>query len=105
MSADAAVDRQQLAGDAGGEVAREEERRVRDLVDRRDAAERGRAAGGRERLVDRDAALALARRRIRASSASVAIGPGAIALTRMPRRPRSSAAERTSPSTACLLAV
>ena len=41
---------------------------------------------------------------IRSSSASVAIGPGPRALTRMPRRPRSSAADRVSPSTACLLA-
>ena len=34
---------------------------------------------------------------IRASSASVATGPGPSALTRMPRRPRSSAAERDDP--------
>src|SRR5581483_9265489 len=43
------------------------------------------------------------RRLIRVRSASVAIGPGASAFTRIPRRPRSSAAERTIPRTACLL--
>ena len=43
--------------------------------------------------------------RTRFTSAAVAIGPGASALTRTPRSPRSSAAARAIPITACLEAV
>ena len=60
--------------------------------------------GGRSQRLVEPSPPARARCAMRPRSAAVAIGPGPIALTRIPREPRSIAAERTIPSTACLLA-
>ena len=102
-SRQAAVDRQQVSGYAAGEVAREKQCGSGDVVNGGEAPKR-RQLGARWRAALTARPPSRSRRCIAQAAPRSAMGPGATAFTRIPRPPRSSAAERTMPRTACLLA-